>query len=102
MKNAWLAVRSRDSVGDQRNSFCDCLHRFSLLLGIFVDPRKNDWPQRVFFRNILRLAGVKFEVRRSPGFDPDAHQHFHLQPCESFRSLRDLFRDSAIRARLRA
>jgi 1-acyl-sn-glycerol-3-phosphate acyltransferase len=43
---------------------------FLVFLGIFIDPRKNDWPQRVFFRNILRLAGVKFEVRRSPGFDP--------------------------------
>src|SRR5713101_8796885 len=41
-----------------------------VLLGIFVDPRKNDWPQRWFFRNILRIAGVAFEVRRSPGFDP--------------------------------
>jgi 1-acyl-sn-glycerol-3-phosphate acyltransferase len=41
-----------------------------VLLGTFVDPRKNDRPQRVFFRNILRLAGVRFEVRRSPGFDP--------------------------------
>ena len=39
-------------------------------LGMVVDPRKNDRPQRIFFRNILRLAGVKFEVRRSPGFDP--------------------------------
>jgi 1-acyl-sn-glycerol-3-phosphate acyltransferase len=43
---------------------------FLVILGIFVDPRKNDWPQRAFFRNILRLAGAKFEVRRSPGFDP--------------------------------
>jgi 1-acyl-sn-glycerol-3-phosphate acyltransferase len=41
-----------------------------VLLGIFVDPRNNDWPQRAFFRNILRFAGVKFEARRSPGFDP--------------------------------
>lgn len=41
-----------------------------ILLGIFVDPRKNDLPQRVFFRNILRLAGARFEVRRAPGFDP--------------------------------
>ena len=38
-------------------------------LGAVVDPRKNDWPQRVFFRNILRVAGVKFEVKCSPGFD---------------------------------
>lgn len=40
-----------------------------VFLGIFVDPRKNDWPQRVFFRNIVRLAGAKLEVKRSPGFD---------------------------------
>jgi 1-acyl-sn-glycerol-3-phosphate acyltransferase len=44
---------------------------FLVFLGIFIDPRKNDRPQRVFFRNILRLAGVKFEVRRAPGFDPN-------------------------------
>ena len=43
---------------------------FLVLLGIFLDPRQNDRPQRVFFRNILRLAGVGFEVRRAPGFDP--------------------------------
>jgi 1-acyl-sn-glycerol-3-phosphate acyltransferase len=41
-----------------------------VFLAIFIDPRKNDWPQRVFFRNILRLIGVRFEVHRSPGFDP--------------------------------
>ena len=40
-----------------------------VVLGIFADPRKNDWPQRFFFRNILRLAGVKFEVRFAPRFD---------------------------------
>jgi 1-acyl-sn-glycerol-3-phosphate acyltransferase len=41
-----------------------------VLLGIFVDPRRNDRPQRIFFRNVLRLAGVGFEVRHAPGFDP--------------------------------
>lgn len=40
-----------------------------VLLGIFVDPRKNDRPQRILFRNVLRVAGVGFEVRRAPGFD---------------------------------
>lgn len=40
-----------------------------VVLGAIFDPRKNDRPQRVFFRNILRLAGVKFEVRRAAGFD---------------------------------
>lgn len=43
---------------------------FLVLLGIFIDPRKNDRAQRFFFRNILRLAGVGFEVRQAPGFDP--------------------------------
>lgn len=38
-------------------------------LGAVIDPRKNDRAQRVFFRNILRLAGVKFETHCSSGFD---------------------------------
>jgi len=42
---------------------------FLVLLGVIVDPRRNDWPQRLFFRNILRLAGVSFETRYAPGFD---------------------------------
>jgi len=41
-----------------------------IFLAIFIDPRKNDWPQRLFFRNILRLIGVQFEVHCSAGFDP--------------------------------
>jgi 1-acyl-sn-glycerol-3-phosphate acyltransferase len=40
-----------------------------VLLGIFVDPRKNDAPQRWLSRNILRLAGAHLEVRFSRGFD---------------------------------
>ncbi len=43
---------------------------FLVFIGLFVDPRKNDRPQRWFFRNILRLAGVGFEVKYAPGFDP--------------------------------
>lgn len=43
---------------------------FLVVLAIFINPRKNDWPQRFFFRNILRLIGVRFEVHFSPGFDP--------------------------------
>src|SRR5262245_18199024 len=42
---------------------------FLVLLGAFIDPRKNDRPQRWLFRNILRVAGVDFETRYSPGFD---------------------------------
>ena len=40
-----------------------------IFLGIFVDPRKNDRPQRWMCRNVVRLAGARMEVRRSPGFD---------------------------------
>ena len=42
---------------------------FLVLLGIFIDPRWNDRPQRLFFRNILRLVGVGFEVKYASGFD---------------------------------
>ncbi len=56
-------------------------------MGIFIDPRKNDRPQRWFFRNILRLIGVKFEVRRSPGFDPERTSIFicnHINLFDAF------------------
>jgi len=41
-----------------------------LLVAVFVDPRKSDPLQRLFARNIMRLAGVRLRVSRSPGFDP--------------------------------
>ena len=40
-----------------------------ILLGIFIDPRKTDGMQRWFCRTVMRLAGARIEVRRSPGFD---------------------------------
>jgi 1-acyl-sn-glycerol-3-phosphate acyltransferase len=40
-----------------------------ILIGAFIDPRKNDWPQRALFRNVVRFAGARLEVRRTPGFD---------------------------------
>ena len=43
---------------------------FVLVLGIFIDPRKNDWPQRMLCRVTMKLAGAKLVVRRAPGFDP--------------------------------
>lgn len=60
---------------------------FLVLLGIFFDPRKNDRPQRVFFRNILRLAGVGFEVRYAPGFDRERTSIFicnHVNIFDAF------------------
>jgi len=69
MRNAWLTARSIVLWTISGIHFA-VVCTFLIFLAIFVDPRKNDWPQRVFFRNILRLAGVKFEVKISPGFDP--------------------------------
>lgn len=43
-----------------------------ILLGILVDPQKNDAPQRWLSRTLMWMAGVRVEVRRSPGFDPQS------------------------------
>lgn len=69
MNKAWLGLRSLTLWAVSGVHFA-IVCSFLVFLGIFIDPRTNDWPQRVFFRNILRLAGARFEVRRSPGFDP--------------------------------
>lgn len=66
-----------------------CIHFFVvcsilIFLGIFIDPRKNDRPQRIFCRNILRLAGVGFEVRRAPGFDPRRTSFFIVNHVNLF------------------
>jgi 1-acyl-sn-glycerol-3-phosphate acyltransferase len=58
-----------------------------VLLGAFVDPRKNDRPQRWLFRNILRVAGVSFEARYSPGFDRGRTSFFicnHIDIWDAF------------------
>src|SRR5277367_6729506 len=68
MKNAYLTVRSLLLWAASGIHFA-VVCTFIIVLGIFIDPRKHDWPQRLFFRNIVRIAGVGFEVKRSPGFD---------------------------------
>jgi 1-acyl-sn-glycerol-3-phosphate acyltransferase len=68
MKKAYLALRSLVLWAISGIHF-GVVCTFLVVLGIFIDPRKNDWPQRFFFRNILRFL-VRFEVRRAPGFDP--------------------------------
>jgi 1-acyl-sn-glycerol-3-phosphate acyltransferase len=55
-----------------------------VLLAILIDPRKNDRPQRMLSRNILRLAGVAFEVHRSPGFDPQRTSFFVVNHVNLF------------------
>jgi 1-acyl-sn-glycerol-3-phosphate acyltransferase len=69
MRKAYLTVRSLLLWAISGIHFAVvCL--LLIFVAIFIDPRKNDYPQRLFFRNILRLAGAKLEVRRAPGFDP--------------------------------
>lgn len=70
MKKAWLIIRSAVLwTVSGVHFFIVCM--FVMFMAVFIDPRKNDRPQRAFFRNVLRLVGVKFEVQRAPGFDPD-------------------------------
>jgi 1-acyl-sn-glycerol-3-phosphate acyltransferase len=69
MRKAYLTIRSAILWAISGVHFAVvCI--FLIVLAIFVDPRKNDWPQRFFFRNIMRLAGARLEVRRASGFDP--------------------------------
>jgi 1-acyl-sn-glycerol-3-phosphate acyltransferase len=75
MKRGWLVFRSAILW------VLSGLHFFTVVpvlvfLGIFLDPRKHDWLQRTFCRRIAFLSGVKVEVRRSPGFDPDKTSFF--------------------------
>jgi 1-acyl-sn-glycerol-3-phosphate acyltransferase len=69
MRKAWRTARSAALWAVSGIHFA-VVGTFLVLLGLCVDPRKNDRPQRFFFRNILRLAGTKFEARVAPGFDP--------------------------------
>jgi 1-acyl-sn-glycerol-3-phosphate acyltransferase len=69
MRKAYLTIRSAILWAVSGIHFavvCTLL----IVLAVFVDSRKNDWPQRLFFRNIMRLAGARLEFRRAPGFDP--------------------------------
>jgi 1-acyl-sn-glycerol-3-phosphate acyltransferase len=70
MRKAYLTVRSAILWAVSGMHFAVvCI--FLIFLAILVDPRKNDLPQRIFFRNILRLAGAGLEVHRAAGFDPN-------------------------------
>ena len=69
MKRLWLAIRSFVlwTIGAV-HFFVVCT--LLIVLSFFKDPRHNDRPQRWFFRNVLRLMGVRFRLRYAPGFDP--------------------------------
>jgi 1-acyl-sn-glycerol-3-phosphate acyltransferase len=69
LRRAWSIVRSflRWTLSA---AFFFPVCSFLVLLGIFIDPRKNDGAQRVLSRITMRLAGARLVVRRSPAFDP--------------------------------
>lgn len=69
MRDFWLRVRSA-VLWTITGAYFFVVGAILVFIGLVIDPRKNDRPQRLFFRNILRLAGVGLEVRQSPGFDP--------------------------------
>jgi 1-acyl-sn-glycerol-3-phosphate acyltransferase len=69
-----------------------------LIVAVLVDPRKSDPLQRLFARNIVRLAGVRLRVRKSPHFDPQRtsifiSNHVNLfDPFVLYASIPQLFR----------
>jgi 1-acyl-sn-glycerol-3-phosphate acyltransferase len=68
LRHTYLSIRSAlrwTACGGLFFTVCPPL----IVLGAFVDPRRNDRPQRLLFRNVVRFAGASLEVRRSPGFD---------------------------------
>lgn len=69
MRRVWLTIRSAVLWAVAGIHFFG-VGLVIVFIGLCLDRRRHDWLNRGFFRNILRLAGVKFEVRRSPGFDP--------------------------------
>jgi len=69
MRNPWLAARSAVLWTVSVVHFA-LVGTVLIFFGLCVDRRKFDWLNRGFFRNILRLAGVRFAVHRSRGFDP--------------------------------
>ncbi len=68
MRRAWLVARSAVLWAVSGIHFA-VVCTFLILMGIVIDPRKNDRPQRIFCRTILRLLGARFEVHFAPGFD---------------------------------
>ena len=59
MRKAYLTIRSAILWAISGMHFA-VVCTFLIVLAIFVDSRKNDLPQRLFFRNIMRLAGAMY------------------------------------------
>jgi 1-acyl-sn-glycerol-3-phosphate acyltransferase len=69
--------------------FVTLLHFFIVapilvFLGVFLDPRKNDWLQRDFCRRIAFLSGARVEVQCGSGFDPKRTSFFMVNHVNLF------------------
>lgn len=86
MKQAWYTVRALALWAVSIVHFavvCGGL----LAISLFLDVRRNDWLPRLFFRNVLRLLGVRFRTVRAPGFDPERTSLFisnHVNLFDAF------------------
>jgi 1-acyl-sn-glycerol-3-phosphate acyltransferase len=69
MKELWLKLRSLVLWSISGVHFA-VVCMFLICLAVFVDPRKNDWPQRLFFRNILPHKISLFIANHVNIFDP--------------------------------
>jgi len=54
------------------------------LLALRMRPQRLDGPLRVFCRNIVRLTGARFEVRRAPGSSPSGSFFYAANHVEIF------------------
>lgn len=83
MKRAWLALRSVICWTASGIFFLFAVFLLMALV-VFFDPRKTDWLQRGFCRNILRLSGAKLRVQRASGFDPQRTSFFIVNHVNLF------------------
>lgn len=83
MKQAWALLRSGVLWGLSWLHFLIAVP-ILIALAIFLDPRKHDWLQRGFCRRIAYFSGVRVEVKRSPGFDPERTSFFMVNHVNLF------------------
>jgi len=69
MKNVWLSIRSAILLF-VAGLYFSILVPTLVLIAVLIHPRKFDGVVRFFCRNLIRLAGARMTVQRSPGFDP--------------------------------
>ena len=75
MKNVWLSIRSA-ILYLIAGIYFGLLVPLMVLLTFFGETRRIDGMVRFFCRNLIRLAGAKVTVKRSPGFDPSRTSFF--------------------------